>query len=96
MASTPRCSAAVSATSDDRPDQRDGGGGRHPSPLSLGWSDYTTTGPRSGTVTLTNTSNPSESFNSSGNTITMTGAVVDNRVVTATTVNFGILRVGQP
>jgi autotransporter-associated beta strand protein len=62
--------------------------------LNLGWSDYTTTGPRTGTVTLTNTSSPADPFNSSGNTISMTGAVVDNRVVTASIGSFGILHVG--
>ena len=38
--------------------------------------------------------NPSDPFNSSGNVISMTGAVVDNRVVTASTVNFGVFHVG--
>ena len=63
--------------------------------LSLGWSDYTTTGPLMGTVTLNNTYNSSDPFNSSGNVISMTGAVVDNRVVTATTATFAV-RVGSP
>ena len=51
--------------------------------LNLGWSSYVSTGPLTGTVTLSNTSNPADPFNSSGNVINMTGAVVDNRVVTA-------------
>ncbi|MGA2257791.1 MAG: hypothetical protein ABSG53_24270, partial [Thermoguttaceae bacterium] len=62
--------------------------------LNLGWSDYTTTGPRTGTVTLSNTSDPTDPFNSSGNVISMTGAVVDNRVVTVSTTNFGLVHVG--
>ena len=58
--------------------------------FNLGWSDYTTTGPRTDTVTLSNTSNPSDPFNSSGNFISMTGAVVDNRVVTASSATFAV------
>ncbi len=62
--------------------------------LNLGWSDYTTTGPRIGTVTLSNSSNSADPFNSAGNVISMSGAVVDNRVVTASTTNFGLVHVG--
>ena len=47
-----------------------------------------------GTVTLSNTTNPADHFNSSGNVITMTGAVVDNRVVTSTSANFGVVHAG--
>ena len=62
--------------------------------LSLGWSNYTTTGPLTGTVTLSNTTNSRDPFNTSGNVITMTGAVVDNRVVTSTSASFGLVHVG--
>ena len=62
--------------------------------LNLGWNSYASTGPLTGTVTLSNTTNSSDPFNSSGNVITMTGAVVDNRVVTSTSANFGLVHVG--
>ena len=60
----------------------------------MGWNSYASTGPLTGTVTLSNTGNPSDPFNSSGNVISMTGAVVDNRIVTASTANFGVFHVG--
>ncbi len=60
----------------------------------MGWNSYATTGPLTGTVTLSNTSNSADPFNSSGNVISMTGAVVDNRIVSASTVNFGLVHVG--
>ena len=63
--------------------------------LNLGWSDYTTIGPRAGSVTLINTGNQADPFNASGNVIGMTGAVVDNRVVVASTTNFGAIHVGS-
>ena len=62
--------------------------------LSLGWNNYTSTGPLTGTVTLTNTGNTANPFNSAGNVISMTGAVVDNRIVTASPVNLGVFHVG--
>ena len=45
-------------------------------------------------MTLSNTTNSLDPFNSSGNVITMTGAVVDNRVVTSTSASFGVVHVG--
>jgi len=62
--------------------------------LTLGWHDYTTTGPRTDTVMLLNTGNLADPFNSSGNVVIVTGAVVDNRTVTASMVNFGVFHVG--
>ncbi len=62
--------------------------------LALGWSSYATTGPLTGTVTPSNTSNPGDPFNSSGNVINMTGAVVGNRMVTSTSASFGLVHVG--
>ena len=62
--------------------------------LSFGWNSYATTGPLTGTVTLSNTSNPADPFNSSNNVISMSGAVVDNRIVSASNVNFGLFHVG--
>ena len=62
--------------------------------LTLGWSSYATTGPLTGTVTPSNTSNPGDPFNSSGNVINMTGAVVGNRMVTSTSASFGLVHVG--
>ncbi len=68
-----------------------------PTNVAIGFSDYSTTGARSGSVTFTNTANTSDGFNSSGNAVTLDAgsAVVDNRVVTASgTVNLGAVHVG--
>ena len=62
--------------------------------LNLGWNSYASTGPLAGTVSLRNTGNWADAFNSAGNVISMTGAVVDNRVVAASTANFGLVHVG--
>jgi len=62
--------------------------------LNLGWNSYASTGPLTGTVTLSNTTNSADPFNSAGNVINMTGAVVDNRVVTSTSASFGLVHVG--
>ncbi len=47
-------------------------------------------------MTLSNTTNSLDAFNTSGNVITMTGAVVDNRVITSTSASFGLVHVGVP
>ncbi len=60
--------------------------------LAIGFTDYSTTGPRTGTVTITNTANASDAFNNGVNnvfTLDAGSAVVDNRVVTASNVDFG-------
>ena len=62
--------------------------------LNLGWSSYASTGPLTGTVALSDTTNPVNPFNSSGNVIYMTGAVVDNRIVTSTSASFGTVHIG--
>jgi hypothetical protein len=49
--------------------------------------DSTTTGPKTGTVKISNISNP---LDVGGNkTLTISGSVVDNRVINASTANFG-------
>ena len=59
--------------------------------LTVGYADYSTTGPRTDTVVVNNTANTADPFNFNGtNTIAVSGAVVDNRVVTASPVNAGI------
>ena len=58
--------------------------------ISVGFADYANTGSRSGTVTVLNTANSLDPLNSGGNVVAVAGAVVDNRVVSATTVTAGI------
>jgi autotransporter-associated beta strand protein len=62
--------------------------------LNLGWGSYASTGPQSGSVVLSNTANAGDPFNASGNTISMTGAVVTNRVVTASPIDLGVQHAG--
>src|SRR5262249_12874056 len=64
--------------------------------VAIGFTDYTTTGVRSGSVMFTNTADSGDSFNSSGDVFTLDAgsAVVDNRVVSASTVAFGRVIVG--
>jgi hypothetical protein len=49
--------------------------------LTLGWASYATTGARAATITATNTSNAADPFNTGNHNISLTGAVVANRVV---------------
>ncbi len=65
--------------------------------VAIGFSDYSATGARTGTVTFSNTANSSDSFNTSGfNVFTLDSgsAVVANRTVTASSVNLGAVHVG--
>ena len=62
-------------------------------PLGLGWSDTTLLGSRSGTLIVSNATNASDPFNTSGNTISMSGAVVAQRSVTAQPVDLSTLGV---
>ena len=55
------------------------------------WADTTTTGTRNGTFNVHNTTVPSDA----DETVTMTGAVVDNRAVSAAQVDFGRIAVGS-
>jgi autotransporter-associated beta strand protein len=65
--------------------------------VAIGFVDYSTTGPRSGSVTFANTANVSDGFNSSGNVVTLDSgsAVVNNRIVAASSVNLGTVHVGS-
>jgi autotransporter-associated beta strand protein len=58
--------------------------------ISFGYASTATTGVRSGTVSFTNAGNA----NDAPGTISVSGAVVDNRVVTASAVNFGLVHRG--
>ncbi|MCE9630135.1 MAG: autotransporter-associated beta strand repeat-containing protein [Planctomycetia bacterium] len=58
--------------------------------ISVGYASTAATGARSGTVSFTNTG----IANNAAGTFTVAGAVVDNRVVTASAVNFGLVHLG--
>ncbi|MGA2031571.1 MAG: autotransporter-associated beta strand repeat-containing protein, partial [Thermoguttaceae bacterium] len=58
--------------------------------LTIGLADYSTLGARSDTVAVTNTANGSDPFNTGGNIIAISGAVVTNRVVTASSLTGGM------
>jgi len=61
-------------------------------PLGFGWASTGTTGSRSGTITLTNTSNASEP----NQTTSVTGAVVAKRGLSATAVTLGRVMANTP
>src|SRR5208283_930454 len=56
-------------------------------PSTVGWASTSATGPRSGQVVLTDLTSSGDI--GSPHTVPVTGAVVANRVVTASTVNLG-------
>ena len=60
------------------------------SSISVGWADTATAGARSGSIAITNTSNPADTPAA----IAVTGAVVADRVLTASNVNLGLVHAG--
>ena len=66
-------------------------------PVGIGFSSYSSTGARSGSVMFSNTANAADGFNSANNTVTLDAgsAVVANRSVTAGTVTLpGVFHAG--
>ncbi|MCE9631863.1 MAG: autotransporter-associated beta strand repeat-containing protein, partial [Planctomycetia bacterium] len=58
--------------------------------ITFGYASTAATGARSGTVSFTNTGNSGDA----GNSVSVSGAVVTNRVVTASAVDFGVVHLG--
>jgi autotransporter-associated beta strand protein len=61
--------------------------------VTIGFSDYSTTGPRTGSVSISNTANVSDPFNPTSVTLDSGSAVVDNRVITAGNVSLSPVHV---
>jgi len=56
---------------------------------TVGWNNTSTTGVRAGKINITNTSNAGDAINSTSQDITVNGAVVAQRTVTAAAISLG-------